>query len=166
MYGKLNMSEDEYELETVREKCEELDRELNTFMQTIAELRELRDEIGMLPEKLINSESEIAVLKKELKSMMLSVTKTVDSFEKKGNGMINDLEKRIYHLEASVAYIKNNTADLQKTPLEIDKKLKVVEKRLTKYFYKNLNEQKNAILVILFLLMGSIAFSVYSFLTR
>lgn len=160
------MSEDVYELETVRKKCEELDKELGTFVQTIAELRALRDEVGMLPEKLTNGESEIAALKKELESMLLSVKKQTDSFEKQDNDMVNALEKRVYRMEAAVAYIKNNTMDLQKRVAEKDKQHNAMEQRLTAYFHKNLTRQKNAILVLIFLLMGSIAFSVYVFLSR
>lgn len=160
------MSEDVYELEKVRKKCEELDKELGTFMQTMAELRALKDEVGMLPEKLTNGESEIAALKKELESMMLSVKKQADSFEKQDNGMINALEKRVYRMEAAVAYIKNNAMDLQKRYSETEKQLNAMEKRVTAYFYKNLTRQKNAMLVLIFLLMGSIAFSVYIFLSR
>ena len=164
-HGIFNMSEDVYELETMRKKCEDLDRELNTFVQTIAELRALRDEIGVLPEKLTNSGSEVEALKKELEGVLLSAKKQVGSFEEQGKGILPDLKKRVYNLEASVAYIKNNTLNLRKSPSETDKRLEAMEEKVSVYF-KSLNRQKNTILLMIALLMGSVAFSVFIFFSR
>ncbi len=88
------MTENAYDVETVRKKFEDLDNEISTFLQAIKEVKEMRDTFREIPEQLEHNEIEIEQQKKELDSLMSTTNNLLITFEEQSKGAIFDLEKK------------------------------------------------------------------------
>lgn len=88
------MNESIDNMETVQQKLENLDNEVNTFLQVIKEVKEMKDAAGVLHERLINHEGEIEIQKKELEKLTSSTSNLITSIEEKTKEVISDLEKK------------------------------------------------------------------------
>ncbi|RJR14835.1 MAG: hypothetical protein C4581_13205 [Nitrospiraceae bacterium] len=88
------MNGNEYSPETVQKKLEGLDNEVNTFIQVVKEVKEMKDSAGELSEKLARQEGEIEKQKKEL-GQLISTTKNLGiNIEEQTKGIIFDLEMK------------------------------------------------------------------------
>ncbi|MBI5408667.1 MAG: hypothetical protein HZA14_04815 [Nitrospirae bacterium] len=96
------MNTDWQELENVRKRCEALDHELNTFFQSIKEMKEIRDSVSMLPDKLKQSEEELENQKKEIERLMSFTGNLLITFEEQAKGLFFDLEKKTETLAGDV----------------------------------------------------------------
>jgi chromosome segregation ATPase len=82
------------EIESVRKKFEEIDSDLNNFIQSIREIKEIRDSVGSMPDRLKQSENELENQRKDLDRMMKSSNNLLMTFEEQAKGIIFDLEKK------------------------------------------------------------------------
>jgi len=96
------MSENVTDIEIVNRKFENLDSELNTFLQSIREIKEIRENVGGLPDKLTQHEAEIEEKKIKLGQLEASISKLLKIFEEKSKGAIVDLEKKADDMAAEV----------------------------------------------------------------
>ena len=78
----------------IRNKMENLDNELDTFFQAVREIKELRDTIGEMPEKLIQSQEELEGQKKEMKRLMVSTKNLFTRLEDHAKDILIDMEKK------------------------------------------------------------------------
>ncbi len=104
------MDTDWQELEEVRKKCVEFDGELNTFYQSLKEIKEIRDSVRDLPKKLKQNEEEIENQKREIELMMTSASDLMINFEEQAKGFFYDLEKKTENLTGDV---KSNISELK-----------------------------------------------------
>ncbi|MBI5057910.1 MAG: hypothetical protein HZB61_14960 [Nitrospirae bacterium] len=104
------MNADWKELENVRKKCEELDSELSTFFKSLKEIRDIRDSVSELPEKLKQTETEMENQKKEIENLMSSTSNLLITFEEQAKGLFFDLEKKTENLAGEV---KTSISDLK-----------------------------------------------------
>lgn len=88
------MSENTFNIERVRQKFEELDSDVDSFIQSIHEIKEIRNSVGSLPERLKQGEEEIESRKKDIDRMMSSTSNLLMTFEEQSKGIIFDLEKK------------------------------------------------------------------------
>ncbi len=88
------MSENSFDIEGVRKKFEDIDGDLNNFMQSIKEIKEIRNSVGSLPERLKESEAEFESRTMDLDRMMVSTNNLLMTFEEQAKGIIFDLEKK------------------------------------------------------------------------
>lgn len=96
------MSEKTADIETVTIKFEDLDNELNIFLEAINEIKEIRDTVGTLPEKLLQSEKDIEKQKHELHELKSSANNVLISVGEQARGVIFDLEKKTEDLTSEV----------------------------------------------------------------
>jgi len=82
------------ELETVRKKIKGLDNELDTFIEAMREIKEIRDTVVTLPEDLKQNRAEIEARKKEMDRLLSSSKNMLITFEEQARGLIFDLEKK------------------------------------------------------------------------
>lgn len=105
------MNTDRQELEDVRKKCVELDHELNTFFQALKEIKEIRDVVGNLPDKLRQNEEEMEHQKVEIEALMSSVSNLLIAFEEQSKGLFFDMEKKtellVSNTKSSISELKN-----------------------------------------------------------
>ncbi len=105
------MNTDRQELEGVRKKCVELDHELNTFFQALKEIKEIRDTVGYLPDKLRQNEEDIEHQKVEIEALMSSVSNLLIAFEEQSKGLFFDMEKKtellVSNTKSSISELKN-----------------------------------------------------------
>jgi chromosome segregation ATPase len=103
--------EDMYGLESVKRKFETLDSELNVFLKSIREIKEIRDSVEELPERLKQNKQEIENQKKDLERLMTSTNNLLMTFEEQSKGIIFDLEKKTEALtnevKSSLSQISN-----------------------------------------------------------
>ncbi|MBI5741054.1 MAG: hypothetical protein HZA16_10060 [Nitrospirae bacterium] len=90
------------ELENVRKKCETLDNELNSFFESIKEIRSVRDSVAGLPDRLKQNEAELEQQKMEMDNMLSSTRNLLISFEEQAKGLFFDLEKKTDALAGNV----------------------------------------------------------------
>ncbi len=88
------MSENSFDIEGVRKKFEDIDSDLNNFTQSIREIKEIRESVGTLPERLKESEAEFESRSQDLDRMMVSTNNLLMTFEEQAKGIIFDLEKK------------------------------------------------------------------------
>ncbi len=88
------MSEGVNEINNVSAKFKSLDSELNTFLKTIKEIKDIRENVGSLPEKLKHHEQEIEKQKNKLNGLMSSTNNLLMTFQEQAKGVIFDLEKK------------------------------------------------------------------------
>ncbi len=96
------MGEKGYDVETVSKKFEDLDKEIGIFLQTIKEVKEIRDTVGTFPDMLKHNEVEIEQQKKELASLMSTTNNLLVTFEEQAKGVIFDLENKTDTLTSEV----------------------------------------------------------------
>jgi len=82
------------DIEGVRKKFEDIDSDLNSFIQSIREIKEIRDSVGSMPDRLKQSEEELENQRKDLDRMMKSSNNLLMTFEEQAKGIIFDLEKK------------------------------------------------------------------------
>jgi len=78
----------------IRNKMENLDNELDTFFQAVREIKQLRDTIGEMPEKILRSQEELEGQKKEMKRLMVSTTNLFARLEDHAKDILIDMEKK------------------------------------------------------------------------
>jgi len=105
------MSGNEYDQETVQKKLEDLDNEVNTFIQVVKEVKEMKDSAGRLQDKLARYEEEISQQKQEL-GQLISTTKNLGiNIEEQTKGVIFDLEMKtnalIREVKSGISQISN-----------------------------------------------------------
>lgn len=88
------MNNKKYDPETVQKKLEDLDNEVNTFIQVVKEVKEMRDSAGELQEKLIRHEAKIEYQKKELEQLISTTQSLRMNIEEQTKGIIYDLEMK------------------------------------------------------------------------
>jgi len=105
------MDNNEYNPETVQKKLEDLDNEVNTFIQVIREVKEMKDTAGVVHERLLSQEGEIEHRKKELEQLMSTTKNLGINIEEQTKGVIFDLEKKtdalISEMKSGISQISN-----------------------------------------------------------
>jgi len=106
-----DMTGNEHNPETVRKKLEDLDSEVNTFIQVVRDVKEMKDSAGELTEKLARHEGEIEQQKKEL-GQLISTTKNLGmNIEEQTKGIIFDLEMKtdalVREVRSGISQISN-----------------------------------------------------------
>jgi len=96
------MSENAFDIERVRQKFEDLDNDVDSFIQSIREIKEIRNSVGSLPERLKQSEETMESQRKDLDRMMSSTSNLLMTFEEQSKGIIFDLEKKTADLTGEV----------------------------------------------------------------
>jgi chromosome segregation ATPase len=96
------MNEDLKNIESAYNSFKKLDGELDTFLMSIREVKEMRDTVGTLPEKLKLNEIEIENQKKELEQLIMSSNDLLIAFKEKSSGAIFDLGKKTDTLASEV----------------------------------------------------------------
>ncbi len=91
------------EIESVRKKFEDIDSDLNSFLQSIREIKQIRDSVGSLPERLKQSEQDLEDRRQDLDRMMSSSNNLLMTFEEQAKGIIFDLEKKTEALTTEVS---------------------------------------------------------------
>ncbi len=92
------MSENSFDIDGVRKKFEDIDGDLNNFIQSIREIKEIRDSVESLPERLKEGEAEFESRTQDLDRMMVSTNNLLMNFEEQAKGIIFDLEKKTDNL--------------------------------------------------------------------
>ncbi|HDO26227.1 MAG TPA: hypothetical protein ENG95_06260, partial [Nitrospirae bacterium] len=82
------------EFEKVRKKIQGLDKELDTFIQAVREIKEIRNAAGTLTDDLERNKSEIEAQKKEFEALVASVNDQLVNFEQRAREAMSDLEKK------------------------------------------------------------------------
>ena len=90
------------DIESVRKKFEELDSELNTFLEAIKEMNEIKGSIAGLPEKIKKHEADLEDRNREIEKLIAATSDSVLGFEEKSKGLLFDLEKRTELLSSNV----------------------------------------------------------------
>lgn len=90
------------DIEEVRKKCVELDSELDTFFKSLKEIKEIRDLVGALPDKLRQDQDEIESRKTEVEHLKSSVSSLLITFEEQAKGLLFDLQKKTEDLAGDV----------------------------------------------------------------
>ncbi len=88
---------------------EDFDNELNTFFQSLKEIKEIRETVAALPDNLKKGEIEIGHQKKELEQLIFNTNNLLRSFEEKTKGLFYDLEQKV---ETIVNDVKSNISQL------------------------------------------------------
>lgn len=96
------MNVESYDVETIQKKFIELDRELDMFFQSVKEIKDLRNSISNLPDKLKKSEEEIENQRQEIAALITSAKDILVSFEERATGLFYDLEKKTETLTSDV----------------------------------------------------------------
>ncbi len=134
------MEEGMSEIESVRKKFEDIDSDLNNFLQSIREIKEIRDSVGSLPDRLKESEKQLENRRQDLDRMVTSSNNLLMTFEEQAKGIIFDLEKKTGALteevRSSISQIgrifnENNSTLKDRNPGEADELIKK---------YENLNQ--------------------------
>ena len=103
------MDNNEYNPEIIQKKLEDLDNEVNAFIQVVREVKEMKDTAGVLHERLMSQEGEIEHQKKELEQL-ISTTKNLGiNIEEQTKGVIFDLEKKT---DALISEVKSGISQI------------------------------------------------------
>jgi len=86
----------------VRKKCEELNNELDTFLQSLKEIKEIRDFVGDLPDKLRQDQEEIESRKIEVEHLKSSMSSLLITFEEQAKGLLFDVHEKTEKLAGDV----------------------------------------------------------------
>ena len=162
------------EYEVISEKINGLEKELDTFIQAVHEIKEIRKAAGTLPDDLKMNKAEIEERKKELEKLISSANNQFVNFGQRAEDMISNIKKKndemadeagskisdlLGKIESSIQARTgdhNITEDIMK---EIDTSINEVEER----FYKSLTRQKIAIVIMSALFIASMSFMTYLF---
>jgi len=105
------MSGKEFNPETVQKKLEDLDNEVNTFIQVVKEVKEMKNSAGELQEKLVKHEGEIEQQKKELGQLISTTQNLGINIEEQTKGIIFDLEMKtdalIREVKSGISHISD-----------------------------------------------------------
>lgn len=96
------MNESIDKMETVQQKLSNLDNEVNTFLQVIKEVKEMKDAAGVIHERLLNHEGDIEIQKKELEKLTVSTNNLIINIEEKTKEVILVLENKVDSLLVEV----------------------------------------------------------------
>ncbi len=88
------MSDNVDNMESVQKKLEQLDTELNEFLQVVSDVKEMRNAAVDLHGRLKDHEGEIENQKMELEQLMASMSSMMMSFDEKAGGVFSDLERK------------------------------------------------------------------------
>ncbi|MEW6600130.1 MAG: hypothetical protein AB1499_04090 [Nitrospirota bacterium] len=88
------MSSNEYNPENVQKKLEDLDNEVDTFIQVLKDVKEMKHSAGELQERLARHEGEIEQKKKELGQLITTTKNLGINIEEHTKGIIFDLEMK------------------------------------------------------------------------
>ncbi|GBE03688.1 hypothetical protein BMS3Abin09_00606 [bacterium BMS3Abin09] len=162
------------EFEKVRKKIQGLDKELDTFIQAVREIKEIRNAAGTLPDDLERNKSEIEAQKKEFEALVASVNDQLVNFEQRAREAMSDLEKKsdaiVDEAGAKISAllgekegsIQERTGERNKTgniTKEIDKRIKGVEEKI----FKALSRQQYIIVIMAVLFIAGMGFFSYLF---
>ncbi|MBI5664251.1 MAG: hypothetical protein HZC49_04040 [Nitrospirae bacterium] len=86
------MNSKEYDPASVQKKLEDLDSEVNTFIQVVKEVKEIKASAGMLQKRLMQHEGEIEHKKNELEQLISTTQSLRMNIEEQSKGVIYDLE--------------------------------------------------------------------------
>lgn len=96
------MNENVFDIESVRKKFEDIDSELNCFIDSIREIKKIRDSVESLPDRLKQSEEELQNRRADLDRMMSSTNNLLMTFEEQAKGIVFDLEKKTESLTSEL----------------------------------------------------------------
>jgi len=96
------MEKEWQDIEDVRKKCEELNSELDTFLQSLKEIKEIRDFVGDLPDKLRQDQKEIESRKMEVEHLKTSMSSLLITFEEQAKGLLFDMHEKTEKLAGDV----------------------------------------------------------------
>lgn len=88
------MKNKNYDVDDIKKRFDDLDSGLTSFMKSVKEIKEIRDAVGELPEKIKYSEEQIERQKIKLEQLMSSTKDVFISFEEKSKGVLFDIEKK------------------------------------------------------------------------
>lgn len=152
-------------IETVQEKIVGLDNELDTFIQAVQEIKELRNMAGIVYDDLKHGKDDVNERKKDLEVLISSTKDQLLSFNEQNKGIIYDLEKKYDDIAAEAKLNISESINREQNSgyqREIEKRIKKIEKD----FFMTLTRQKHAIMIISAGLIGSILFSAYIFFVK
>ena len=133
------------EIESVRKKFEDIDSDLNNFIQSIREIKEIRESVGSLPDRLKQSEQELENQRKDLDRMMSSSNNLLMTFEEQAKGIIFDLEKKTGELTTEV---KSSISQIGNIFNENNGALKDHNSQESKELMKKINDLKQSFEII------------------
>ncbi len=162
------------EYESISAKIAGLEKELDTFIQVVHEIKDIRGAVGTLPDDLEKDKAEIEERKKGLETLIVSANDQLVNFEQQARDVISDLEKkndtmteeagsRISNLIGKMeSSIKESNNGLNKTG-NIEKKINLRIKRVEERFFKVLTRQQYIIVIMSALLIAGMSFFAYLF---
>ena len=113
------------EYESISEKIKGLENELDTFIQVVHEIKEIRNMVGTLPDDLKQNNLVIETRKKELETLIASANNQLANFEQRARDVILDLEKKTEALATEaklrISGIKNTAQNSGDELLELNK---------------------------------------------
>ncbi len=137
------------EYESISAKIKGLEKELDTFIQVVHEIKEIRRAAGTLPDDLERNKAEIEERKKDIEKLLSSTKDMLINFEEQARGVIFDLEKKA---EAMAAEIKLTISDIKDTaqnssyePLELNKEKSEEMDSKHKKLYESLETMNNVL---------------------
>ncbi|RJQ21504.1 MAG: hypothetical protein C4560_03805 [Nitrospiraceae bacterium] len=154
------MDQDWQELEKVRKRCEELDTELDSLLQSLREIRKIKESVSSLPERLQQSEAVIENQKKEIQDLK----NIIDSHEQKISVLNNnyaEVLKGFDKTEFSFREIQKPLLELRRRPYDVEAKMQSMEERLKALFFAKLQQQKYIILAMLGILAAGIILFIF-----
>lgn len=152
------------EFEAISEKIKGLENELDTFVQVIREIKEIRRVMGALPADLERNREEIEERKNELDTLIASVSDQLATFEKRAGDLISDLEKKADALVREAGEMRSAEPNAGNKHLDIHRK--VINRKIKKIeenFYSTLTRQKYAIVIMSSLFIAAMIFFAYVF---
>ena len=165
------------EYESISTKIKGLEKELDTFIQVVHEIKDIRGAVGTLPDDLEKKKAEIEERKKALETLIVSANDQLVNFEQRARDVISDLEKKndtmteeagsrisdlIGNMENS---IQERTNELNKTG-NIEKKINIKIKRVEERFFNVLTRQKYMIVIMSALFIAGMSFFAYLFFMK
>jgi polysaccharide pyruvyl transferase WcaK-like protein len=157
------MSENETQIETMQKKLEDLDKAIDTFIQVVKEVKEMKESAGLLHARLIQNADEIESQKKELERLMSSSSSLIAATGEQTRGIVIDLEKKSEALMQNVKTGIAHLQELQTRPYDIDIKLKKLEERLEQSIQEKHSAQKIFTWAVLLILIAAIFFTIIIF---
>jgi dsDNA-specific endonuclease/ATPase MutS2 len=162
------------EYESISTKIKGLERELDTFIQVVHEIKEIRGAVGTLPDDLEKKKAEIEERKKEFETLISSANDQMVNLEQRARNILSNLEikndimteeagSRISDLIGNMENsIQERTKELNKTG-NIEKKINIRIKRVEERFLKVLTRQQYIIVTMSALFIAGMSFFAYLF---
>lgn len=88
------MSENMTDIDIMTKRFEDLDSELNLFLEAVKDIKDIRDEVESLPERLRQNEAELENRKGQINELISSANNMLIGLNKRAQGVIFDVEKR------------------------------------------------------------------------